>query len=217
MKKTSRFTALIEMKPSLEWLIDKTWPILWVTFGSSITLYLSSITVWLEGAGPAGMAFIFISSALAISSIFYLSAKARLYRLSNRRALDSINSTNTNPLDKKFEKQTIKLSEFYSPYYVSHHNKVFLDCDIVGPGCLMMRNGSMNNCDMRHCQIVILKHPSELDLVFGVTVFDMPSLVDCRLLNCTLFMHLDSYNYLPENVRKSVPVISMSEKPGHPL
>lgn len=197
----------IETKLSVEWLIDKFWPIAWVAFGSSLTAYFSYVTDWLSRLGPiVYLVAVFLGGYLSLG-IYYLVQKTMRAKIENEFAKKALSNNSANPLSSSFDKQVVKIPDFYSPYYITHKKKTFNNCQIIGPGNVLLGGSVLQYGDFRECQIVILNHNPKMRL-FNVTAFEDCSFINCQIINITILMTKENYAQLPPDAKQYVPVIS---------
>ncbi|MBV4494654.1 hypothetical protein HU715_004725 [Pseudomonas sp. SWRI12] len=199
------FKRLIETKISAEWLFDKFWPVFWMSAGGLITAQVTSISDLFKSFDPLVVFTLSIIGAYLTLGFYFLIIKSQKIAIQNRRAEQMLAATTTNPLEKEFKQKIININDFYDPYYTPHIKKSFVDCQIIGPGNLLIQGGQLIRCELTHVQIAIIKDEGKL---FGVTILDNPIITNTMIANCTLLMTLDNYNSLSDNLKKHIPVIN---------
>lgn len=194
----------LERNISLEWIIDKLWPIAWMLAGGYLTAaYVGALSIFQDYQG-ASYILLFFLGGLGFIGLYYLINRVKMQRLSIKSAELALSESNANPLESSFDRKTIKISDFYDPFYIGHTGKTFTDCRIEGPGLLYIPDSSLFGLELRHCQIVIVKPNVKM---FGVTVFSRSSISGGSICNCTVLMTRDNYNQLPD-LHNKVLVIS---------
>lgn len=196
----------IDRKISIEWLIDKFWPLLWMIFGGSITATSLGIVAEFDKYTPIALLCAFIIGALIFIAFYILLNKARAQRISIRLAEQAASNTMVNPLESRFDNKTIKLSEFYDPFYVGHKSKTFTNCRVEGPGLLMLQGCTVHGGGIINCQILIVQEDIKIS---GVTILYDSTISGGTICNCTLLMTRSQYNH-QTSFHGNVPVISES-------
>ena len=146
--------------------------------------------------GFAGAA-IFILLALVWTFV------VRMMRI-NKLAKDATEGHTASPLSKNIDGKIVRLSDFFSPYYIPHKGKHIINSKIIGPGSVVF-SGVLNNNEFRHCQIVIVRTDKQ---IWGITAFDDCNISRCELVNLTLMMSKEYYDSLPHDMRLHIPVIN---------
>lgn len=198
-EKTQRFLDRLESR----------WALILVVGGSSaVTTWLAFITDWINALGPIAWAAAFFAGAIVSAFSFWLFAMAYGRFLLAKETREYVSKTGANPLDKNFDGKLVKISAFYSREYVPHKNKRFRNCNVSGPGNIVIFNTiSMYGCDFRHCQIVIV---NPIQTLFGVTIFEDCIFDDCTMTNLTFFMPPVLYEGLDGEMRRHIPVVSLT-------
>lgn len=187
---------------SLSILLRDNWAtLLAALLGGGGLTYLSLITDWISDYGPIawGVAF-FIGAYLTLGALYVWTSIASR-RFINRQAEAAFVKSGINPKDTKFENQSVPLAEFYSAYYFSQQNKVFIDCDIFGPSLLFMDGCSLDGVQFRHCQIIVCKEDTVL---YGITAFKRCKIIGGTMANTTLVMSKDQYDDMPDELKENV-------------
>lgn len=193
---------------SLGILVGNNWTtILAVLAGGGVMGYLTYITDWLKPYGPVAWGAAAFGGALVALLLFWLWQAIASRRFLNRLVSLSIVEGSVNPRETKFEKQAAKLSSFYNDFYVPYTHKVFIDCDIIGPGILRAEGCTLTGVDLRNCQIVIVGNVS----LYGVTVFKNSQFIRGMMTNITLAMTPDEFASQPPDVQKFMSVINHFE------
>lgn len=170
--------------------------------------YLAKITTWVNDLGPfaLGVAF-FIGAYLAVGA-YAIFVWIKKQSLQNSLAKATIERSGVNPIEKRFERQRIKMGDFFNPFYTAHKSKVFDQCQIWGPANIYLMGASIISCTTKFVEVVIVKDGAT---TWGATAFDNPTFLDCELCNLTLLMNKVTYDHICKNApdfAKYIPVIS---------
>lgn len=202
-----KITKIVGHARSLEWIVNKSIPVVIFFFGGSIQVGLAKFTPWLEAAGAIAYSALFFAGAflsLLAYSLFLSTAKKRMV-LNHATAVS--NSSDANPLETTFNKKTINSSAFFSPFYIPHLKKRFQDCEIIGTGAIFLSGCLLKDLHFKGGQIILIdtKQP-----IINITIFDQCEFLGGRFINCTIFMKLEMYMSLPQHLKENLPVISIS-------
>lgn len=190
-----------------DWSIDH-WPQIGVALSGSIMAAIALVSDWLRAYGPAAWVAAFALGVLIASEIYRIIAMGR-DALANSRLRTMLASTpplTVNPLRSTFDSERVRVSDFYSPYHVMHKGKSFKDCEIVGPGAMVVLDHcSLNNCGFVECDLVSVKKAMlKTAAGFQATAFN-----DCRFYNVTIF--------IPESLAKHFLATMLDGKTGEVL
>jgi hypothetical protein len=120
-----------------------------------------------------------LSGFLVFCLGFYVYALARervVWSRYNDRSLER--GGNANPMEKTFEKKRVFLNEFCLPSNPFVHDKIFIDCEIVGPANIHLRFGNnVSDSLLPRCDAAVL--PPE------VTPGNAYSFTNCVFRRCS--------------------------------
>lgn len=184
----------IEPVVSLAWWVYEriggSWTLLVSLFGGGLMYYLSAISDWLEPWGPIGWAAVGLATFLVLlfsivvvgMGVAWRRGRDQLTEFSRRH----LETASVNPLEEAFERKRFKADDFYHPFFEENHNKVFRNCEIVGP-CNIVLNGMTNmpRAKFRECDWVIVDCAKPLH---GAVGFNNSSFYDCGFYRITFFV-----------------------------
>jgi len=147
------------------------------------------------------------AGVMAAAFIYWLLAVANGKMAMAKRVVATLEKSGVNILEDRFDKKVIRLIDFYHPQYITQDNKDFRNCEINGPSLVHFDDAHMERCQFRHVQIVVVS-TGEDNVVWGATSFKSPKFIGCSLVNFTMLMNKATYDALPAEVRKYVPVIN---------
>lgn len=178
---------------------------------ASIGTYLTTLTKWLDQAGPIIYAIAFVVFFFCYILGSYLLIKINEKRLILKVASTLSNTGDANPLQVNFEHKKIKVSEFFNPFLSKHRNKRFEHCQITGPGNLLLLGCYIKDATFNTCQIVVINdNPTKL---FDVTIFESCTILNSTIVGCTLFLRRQEYMNLSAEMKAYLPVVSDSGLP----
>lgn len=196
----------IDKKFSLEWFIDKIWPIFWVTFGGSLITVASYLTEWIKQYGPLALVVTFFIGSAITLWLYNLALNLRMKATTQKYAAHLMNTNQINILEDKFEKQNLKVNDFFNPYYIPHTNKTIANSIISGPGSLFMPGAIISRCKFYNCQVVLTDATIPIQ---NITCFRDANITDSLFVGCTLFMNKVHYEEFPDQMKLGLPVISV--------
>ena len=195
----------IEKKFSVEWFIDKSWPYLLGTFGGSITTAASYLTEWIKQYGPLALVIAFFIGAALTLALYRLMLNLKMKSTIQKHATYLMSNTPINILEDRFNKQTLKVTDFFSPYYIPHKNKTITQSVIAGPGSLFLSGTSLLRCNFYDCQVVLVDVTKPVQ---NIICFQDSSISDSQIIGCTLFMSPQHYAEMPDALKPGLPVVS---------
>ncbi len=204
----SNSPKFISRAQELDWIMSKVIPVLVFFFGGSIQVFLAKISPWLEKSDPIIYSLIFFAGALFYLFAYYLLIAIKKKKINMNFAKLIISETNVNPLETKFEKKIINTENFFSPFYIPHTKKIFQDCHIVGTGSIFMAGCTLNEITFTGGQVILVDDKAK---IINVVMFSQCHFIGGRFINCTLMMPVKMYESLPDEFKKSLPVISVSK------
>jgi hypothetical protein len=149
--------------------------------GGGLYAYGIYATEWLAAYGPiAWVMGCSVGALLGVLLVFLIVAiRGRLIRSAAVRQM-SIVPKSVNPLEKRFEKASIRLLDFVNPLSPIVDHKEFIDCEIYGPGVLIFWNRTtFQNCHFLECDKIKLTQPA--------TMYSGLAFQDCFFLRCKLY------------------------------
>jgi len=136
-------------------------------------------------------AFIGLAGFLVLAIIFWILGVARTKFASARYADKHTDSAPVNPLVGRYERQRIRLADFFHPFYRPIEDANFERCELLGPAHLVfIGNSIFTNSHFYDCEVVIVKKDA---IVRGVTGFKDCRIDKCSLFRLTLYMPKDAY------------------------
>lgn len=92
----------------------------------------------------------------------------------------------SNKLKDSFERERVKIVDFYSPFFVINDNKRFDNCEILGPGSiLLLGSSSLNGCIFKMCDFIVVK---ETDKVNTAAHFNDATFTECKFFNVSIYL-----------------------------
>lgn len=176
-----------------DWAIDH-WFQIAVTLSGVVVAKIAAVSKWLGGYGPiawiaAGLLFVVIVS-VTYALVRWLIAKAKLAKTESqyREALARV-PRSVNPLLSSFEKERLRVSDFYAPFSLLNEGKTFRDCEIIGPGCVaMLGQCSLFEPHLIACDVVAVKS-AHVKTAVG---FSKSAFHNCKFINVTLMVPFDA-------------------------
>lgn len=202
----SSLGKFIDGKIPLYSILEKAIPLVIISSGGGLSIILAKFSAWLANISPITYGLIFSAGAITTTCIYLLIQKAIKNGIIIKHANTLLSPNTANPLETKFEKKTIKLTDFFSPFYIPHKDKTFDNCEIVGPGNIFFNGCYLNSVTMVGCQIVILNNTKTS--VINVTGFTNCTIINSKFISCTIFIDAKMYNSLPEKMQQEVAVVS---------
>ena len=197
----------VDRKFSIEWILDKTWPLFWLIFGGSLSAAFSIITNWIVIKGPIVVWGISMAGAYAALLAYYLTIKVARAKIINDHAKASIKDSSANPLDSDFEKKIIKISSFYSHFNIPHERKRFKECQVMGPGDVILGGSYLDHGSFHECQIIILNAAPGIE-IYNTTEFRDCTFTNCKFVGLTIIMTSENFLNLPKDAQNHLPIIS---------
>lgn len=119
--------------------------------------YLAAVTDWLTLWGPVAWGAVGIAAFVTISLAYYLfsaaTAKSALTNYTRNKSLAGAVSV----LVPRHENERFSISEFFHPFYSPTSHVQFHNCDILGPGNIVISGGEISNNLLSECEIVIVR------------------------------------------------------------
>ncbi|HTN40295.1 MAG TPA: hypothetical protein VLZ84_04035 [Asticcacaulis sp.] len=187
-------TLLLMFKKIFRWL-DKgfTWWFYLTGFVSVAAMsgffskMLAMSTPWIKAMGPYGIWFFtligvaFVLLLIMLCVVVWNMLISAKVRNKWKQRVDSVN-----PLDIEFHKKRIKITDIANPSTSVVQNKVFTDCDIIGPAVIYLwsRNNFTNYAFYKSDFIVM--NPNRT--INNAIVFDTVIATNCRFYECTVYI-----------------------------
>ena len=151
-----------------------------------VTGYLSTGVAWINKFGWFGwwsaglVAFMLFSTGMrmAMSAWRQLQIAGAIEKW--KRDVVTIN-----PLDRQFTRVRIAIRDLRHPANMFVDNKVFVDCELVGPGNIALLSGSFNGVNFTDCDFVVID--DETKQVHTALGFRDCAVTNCQIIN-TLVM-----------------------------
>lgn len=196
----------VDGKIPLYTILEKLTPYVIAAFGGSASVLLASISESLKELSPFHYGLVFLIGTYAALVAYHMLLSAKKKSVILKQASIFTRPGEGNPLESRFEKKIIRLTDFFSPFYSPHKNKTFIHCELTGPGNILFLGSTLQNCIFSSCQIAILNKTSEP--IINVTAFRNCTLLDCKILGSTIFMTKEEYSALPSKMKERTIVIS---------
>lgn len=148
--------------------------------------WLATLSTPLRAYGPLAWAAVAITTVFALSVAYWIYQRAQLTSAdAQHRQLLAAPPTSVNPLRSSFEKERIRVADFYSPFGGPHVSKTFTACEIVGPGAVaILSKCFLNQGNFVACDIVAVKD-ARITTAAG---FETCTFTDCKFINVTIFV-----------------------------
>ena len=110
--------------------------------------------------------------------------------MTHQRYTDSLINAprNINPLEDHFDRRRILLSEFFSPYNAVVRQKTFRNCEIFGPGSMVLRGTNLNQPLIMNSDFVVI----EQGMIHSAVGFDECSFINCKFYAITILLNRDA-------------------------
>jgi hypothetical protein len=200
-----KLTRFIDGKLPLYSIIEKLVPIVVGLIGGSFSILLAKVSAWLANISPIEYGAIFFAGLYIALGAYHLLLAAQKKNIILRQATLFVRPGEGNPLESKFDKKIIRITDFFSPFYSPHSNKTFVGCELIGPGNVVFMESTLKDCVLNTCQISIIQGDAH---VLNVTAFSKCLFHDTKILGCTIFMTREAYEALPHGMKNKTPIIS---------
>lgn len=168
-----------------QWVWERSASLLASAAGAVVIGSLAKATDWLNAWGPIawgcfGLAT-FVILAWTISGAGALIAARRLRGIQALIAEKSLGAAHINPLDRSFFSKRISLFDLTTPMGEPLENKVFDECELVGPAVIVLSNSAF-----RHN----IYHNVEFAIIASDSVKTMPNkiiLVSSTITKCKIY------------------------------
>lgn len=197
---------LIDKKIPLYSVLEKLTPYIIGTTGGSASLLLAKFSDLIKGINPLFYGIAFVAGIYISLSIYHILLSAKKKNLILRQASLLSRPGEGNPLESRFDRKIVKLTDFFSPFYSPHKNKTFHNCEVIGPGNIIFLGCTLNNCILSSCQIAITNNIETP--IINVTAFSDCVFLDTKILGCTIFMSKGEYGRLTADMKKNGVIIS---------
>jgi hypothetical protein len=187
-----------------DWLIEH-WPQIIMVGGAGIMICLASITAWLHKYGPLAYGAVGLGTYLLIMLGYMLYGIAKKSVAASRLVDERWKTGTINPLEGNFSRQRIKLSDFFSPFYVPIRAARFQGCELLGPSNVFLAGCNMVHCIFDGCQTVIVAKDKK---IIGVTAFINCIFERCGFFNVTIYMTKEQYISSRQQIGAGIDMIS---------
>lgn len=161
---------------------------LFPVIGAVMSALAAALTDVLQEFAPASWIFAGLFGGVLTAAILSLVAlfherlrRARYYLLAEKTELT------VNPLENVFERQRLKVSDFTPPTGNRLTNKIFRECDLVGPGNIVLGEGvNVNGMGLFECDVVAID--GNIPAAWTALVLEQCVLTDVRIHRCCLLV-----------------------------
>ena len=153
----------------------------------------AKLTPFFESTAPFSWFFVSFVTFFFVILGFYLIAASRQINLSVRLAKIVAENGNFDVYQNLFERKTLNLDGFFSPFYISRKDKTFKDCEITS-GLPVMLNGdtTLRECELMNCQFIVLDPTKPVINAIGL---EDTNFINCKMYEMTLFISETTYNH----------------------
>jgi hypothetical protein len=171
-----------------DWSTGQLWLPAWATHSASIFSQYSPLSWVIAG-------FIGVFSVVLIYFTYAWASKIRITAAYNARFLEK--GVLINPLEASFERKRILLNDFVLPSHTVIENKVFIDCDLIGPANMYFHSSNNANPIREPIFDAVWLAPKanfHNGFVFRNCVFR-----NCSFQRITLFASVENYQNWKDN------------------
>jgi hypothetical protein len=138
--KITRFFSEVEWRWSLAHMF---WGVPAAVASFAVPAWAVSATKALDGYAPISWVLAGFAGLLVASISYHFVSKAFARRVRTRYDVRMLAQGGAiDPLEKTFERKRIYLNEFCLPSHPYVENKTFIDCEIIGPACILFVSGN---------------------------------------------------------------------------
>lgn len=183
LKKILKWIGIAESGVSFSEQIARYLPLIFSIFGvGAVMSVLAVLTDWMNLYAPFSWGLAFLIGVLAIIFAFAGHARYVLWRTQNELLKKSVDPTSEiNPLDKNFHNLRIKISDLAHPVEHSIKDKVFSDCELIGPSVLYLASGNIDKINYINCNMIKANSNAEISTQSIITM------ENCKIMNCKLY------------------------------
>lgn len=177
-----------------QWLYDRianNWDRLVAVFiaGGGMT-YLAAITDWMAAWGPLGVGAVGLTSVLAtwltLAGAARMRASAQLRRAQASAVEKWKDQVDTvNPMAPEFHTKRLRVAEIAHPLDGSISDKRLIDCELIGPANLVMRDVDIKGVAFHRCDTAVVKTKTPINNAVGLQRVTM---IGGAIWNCTLLI-----------------------------
>ncbi|MEO1110092.1 MAG: hypothetical protein AAFX90_19435 [Pseudomonadota bacterium] len=160
----------------------------------------------LEGYGPLVYWAVGLCFGLIFLAAYYGYMRIRREILHTKFIEKNLYAATVNPLVKEFRNEQIRLSDFLHPLDFYYDDKIFIDCELIGPAFLHAPGITAIRNEFRECFVLVLRNDAPK---MGVVSLKNPRFENCRLANITFMMRQSEYDELPDEVKGLMPKITL--------
>lgn len=89
-------------------------------------------------------------------------------------------------LRDRFSQEKLKVQDFYSPFFLVNANKTFSQCELQGPGALLLDASSvLADCAFHLCDLIMVE---DGDKANTAAIFTHSTFQGCRFVNVVVYM-----------------------------
>lgn len=168
-----------------QWSWDKVAALAASAAGAGIMAWLASLTTWIHSYGPIAWGAVglitFLTLIWSISSAQALIASSMVKR-AHARITDKIYDTALiNPLEQNFMSKRISLYDLRTPMGEPVKNKVFNQCELIGPAVILLNGGGITGNSFHYVEFSKIKN--EFRAMPNKLVLEHCQLVNCKIYN----------------------------------
>lgn len=193
------------------WIIDQLidrWVAILSAIGTIAMTYVASISDLVGKYGLIAWFGVGLTGGLILAVILLVISKIRVNMVRASFAEKQAQTIAFNPLSKKFERQRLKLADFYHPFYSTTNNAKFDECELIGPAHVIFLDCEIRYCGFDNCEVVIVKENARIR---GCAVFHECAFERSRFFSVTLYMPKRIFDKFKTLSDGSPPVISDGE------
>ncbi|KHK03387.1 hypothetical protein [Desulfovibrio sp. TomC] len=99
-------------------------------------------------------------------------------------------------LKGRYEKERIRVSDFFSAFLLVNENITFENCEIQGPGSIyLLENSDLDNCTFKLCDWIVVKGEVTVNTAAH---FRNTDFLNCNFFNVAIYMSQETANRLCE-------------------
>ncbi|PTR17521.1 hypothetical protein C8R31_101685 [Nitrosospira sp. Nsp2] len=167
--------------------------------------YIASLSEPIAKYGLVAWVAIGLLVGLGVAAVAWLLSGVRV-KLSQANWADrQAQMIAINPLAKRFERERLKLSDFFHPFYMGTEKARFEECELLGPAHIILIGCDLRSCIFNDCEIVIIKNNIPIR---GCTVFLNCFFENSTFFSVTFYMPKEYFEVFKSNNGQHPPVIS---------
>ena len=192
-KQRTWYERLLRIEPGIslyQWASDRIWNnwerLALLSLGSG-SLTLAAVKDWVWNVGPIGWVLAFFAGLILTLLMMWL-YEVVASRGDMRKAVRAVANrpSGVNILAPEFRDQRIGVSDFFNVFLLPNAGKTFTNCEMIGPGDVLLRNTTMLAPMRFHdCQFVLVRPDRPIS---SVAVFDNCRFLGGAFVKCTFFI-----------------------------